>query len=95
MVSLFGAVIDKTRQINQYSDVRGAKYWRDKDGVRHKVTAADGHKRSSTVSSKRKFTDAQVVINEKARKKQEKRGKLKERVAQAYNRLAQNSKRIK
>lgn len=50
LVSLPAAVVIKNREANQYAEVKSAKYWRDKNGVRHKVTAADGHSGSATVT---------------------------------------------
>ena len=52
LVSLPGAVIMAGRQMNQYNEVKHAKFWRDKNGVRHKVTAADGSRSSPTVAKK-------------------------------------------
>src|SRR3990167_2682083 len=49
-ISLTGAFITIGKEANQYSDCRYAKYWRDKNGVRHRVTAADGNSSSPTVS---------------------------------------------
>lgn len=49
LVSLPAGHVIKGRQINTYNDVLKAKYWRDKNGIRHRVTPADGHSKSSTV----------------------------------------------
>jgi len=65
-VSLPAGFIDKNRQMNQFSDVKRAKYWRDKDGNRHRVTPADGSLSSPTVSSKRKRSDEQVAALRKS-----------------------------
>jgi hypothetical protein len=49
LVSLPAGHIIKGRQINEYNDVLKAKYWRDKNGVRHKVTPSDGSSGAATV----------------------------------------------
>lgn len=68
------AFLDKNRQANQYEAVKGAKFWRDKDGNRHPVTAADGDPKSPTVSAKRKRSDEQVAaIRKQASKARQKR----------------------
>ena len=51
-ISIPSSFINKNKQANQYNDVKGVKYWRDKNGIRHKVTPADGSSNSPTVSSK-------------------------------------------
>jgi putative FmdB family regulatory protein len=51
-ISIISGFIDKNRQMNQYNDVKYAKYWRDKNGNRHAVTQADGSISSPTVSSR-------------------------------------------
>jgi len=61
------------KQMNQYSDVKCAKYWRDSDGNRHRVTASDGDSKSPTVSSKRKRTDEQARQKIRRERKQAKR----------------------
>jgi putative FmdB family regulatory protein len=66
LISCPAAFIVLGRTANQYKDIKAAKYWRDKDGVRHKVTAADGHTGSATVS-KQTATPEQI----KQRKKQD------------------------
>lgn len=38
------------KQANQYPEVLKAKYWRDQNGIRHRVTSSDGHAKSPTVS---------------------------------------------
>lgn len=50
LISRVGAVIIKGREANQYAEIKYAKYWRDKNGVRHKVTPGDGSSKSATVS---------------------------------------------
>lgn len=66
IVSLPAAFLNKNREANQYNDIKAAKYWRDKDGNRHRVQPGDGGSKSPTVTSRRKRSDEQV----KAIKKQ-------------------------
>ena len=47
---LIAGVIIKGREANQFNDIHAAKFWRDKNGERHPVTAADGYSTSSTVT---------------------------------------------
>lgn len=64
-ISMITGFIDKNRQMNQYNDVKYAKYWRDKNGNRHKVTGADGSISSPTVSSKITASPAQIKAKQK------------------------------
>ncbi len=66
MISAGGAVIVAGREANQYNDILKAKYWRDKNGVRHKVQSGDGHTGAGTVQ---KQTVSPEIIA--ARKKQD------------------------
>jgi len=68
-------VIMGGKQANQYNDVKGSKYWRDKNGVRHRVTSTDGDSKSPTATSKQYHSPEQVsALKEKdARKDQRKR----------------------
>jgi len=50
LVSSGGAVIVKGKSPNNYPEVLKAKYWRDKNGVRHAVTSGDGHSKAPTVT---------------------------------------------
>ena len=52
LISCPAGCVFRGRQMNQMNDVKYAKYWRDNNGIRHKVTAADGSLNSPTVSSK-------------------------------------------
>lgn len=54
------------KQPNQYPEVKHAKYWRDQNGVRHKVTDADGHAKSATVSRKQTVPQEKVEAKKKA-----------------------------
>ena len=53
------------KQANQYPEVLHAKYWRDQNGVRHKVTSADGHAKSATVSRLKKVSPEVVEARRK------------------------------
>ena len=46
ILSSGGGIILKGREMNTYNDVKLAKYWRDKDGNRHKVKSSDGHSKA-------------------------------------------------
>jgi len=59
-VSLIASFIDSNRQMNQFGDVKHAKYWRDKNGIRHKVTSADGSRTSPTTSSQQTASPEQI-----------------------------------
>jgi putative FmdB family regulatory protein len=48
------------KQMNNYNDVKHAKYWRDNNGIRHRVTAADGCTNSPTVSKRITATPEQI-----------------------------------
>lgn len=50
LISAGGGIIIAGREANQYRDIHAAKYWRDKNGVRHPVTVADGYTTSATVN---------------------------------------------
>ena len=60
--------IMRGRSMNNYNDCKAAKYWRDQNGIRHRVTAADGSSSSPTVSRKQTATPEQI----KARKQKDK-----------------------
>lgn len=89
LLSRISAIIYKGRQANQYEDCKGAKYWRDNDGNRHRVTAGDGDSRSPTVSSRRKRSDEQV----KAIKKQASTSRQKRLSRESYARFVKNVKK--
>jgi len=88
LISAGGGVIIKGREVNQFSDVKYAKFWRDKNGVRHKVTSADGHSKAATVSKQTK-TPEEV----KAIKKQVSKQRSKLRSKQSYARYRQRIKK--
>lgn len=85
------AFIMKGKQACQYNDIRKAKYWRDHNGVRHKVTDADGYSHSLTPSSKQIKTPEQVA----AIKKQAAANAKKQREAASYRRYVEQVKRQK
>ena len=89
-IVLPSSIIVKGREANQYADIRKAKYWRDKNGVRHKVTAADGSSKSSTVS--RQTASPQEV---EARKKKARADAKKQRTSRSYNQYKQRVLRDK
>ena len=90
LISSGGAVIIKGREANQFADIQMAKYWRDKNGVRHPVTSADGTSKSSTVSK-------QIVSEEvaKQRTKADRKMYKKQRSKDSYNKFVQNVNRQK
>jgi len=53
------------REANQYPDVKYHKYWRDRNGVRHKVTPADGDHKSPTVSRRVTASPEQIAARKK------------------------------
>ena len=67
-ISCPSAFINSNRAMNQYSDVKHAKYWRDQNGIRHKVTPADGSKTSPTVSKQVTASPEQIKARKKADK---------------------------
>ena len=74
------------REANQYNDILKAKYWRDKDGVRHKVGSGDGHTGSGTVS-KQTATPAEIRATKKrdARNDRRRRSKYQKQRADVFN----------
>jgi putative FmdB family regulatory protein len=86
MISAGSGIIIAGREANQYGDIHAAKYWRDKNGVRHAVTAADGHSTSATVN-KQTATPAEAKARTKADRKVEaqKRMDMQANRAKAWN----------
>lgn len=66
LVSLIAGYIDKDRQMNQYNICKGVKYWRDQNGVRHKVTASDGHYKSASTGKKVTASPEEIKRRKKA-----------------------------
>lgn len=75
-LSAGSGIIVKNREANQYRDIKAAKYWRDKNGVRHKVTQADGYTGSATVN-KQTATPQQIEQRKKQDQKTEKARRMK------------------
>jgi putative FmdB family regulatory protein len=90
-VSLVGGIIMGSRQMNQYNDVKYAKYWRDQNGVRHKVTPGDGHSNAPTVPKRQTASPAEV----QARIKRDKKADQRKRSNESYRRYVQRVKRAK
>lgn len=86
LISLISGSIYKNRQMNQFSEVKYAKHWIDKDGNKHKVTQADGSVHSPTVSNKRQRTDEEVAIIEKNRSESDRKRRNKESKARLRRR---------
>ena len=88
LISRIGGVIMKGRGANEYNDILKAKYWRDHNGVRHKVTGGDGHTGSGTVSKKQTRTPEEVAAIKKRAGQRRKR----KRTQESYQRFT-NQKR--
>ena len=67
-ISMIHSCIMRGKEMNQFSDVKAAKYWRDRNGVRHKVTAADGSSHSPTVPKAVTATPEQINARKNADK---------------------------
>jgi putative FmdB family regulatory protein len=80
-------VIVGGKQANQYNDCKGARFWRDRDGNRHRITSSDGSSKSPTVTSKRERSDEQV---EAIKKRAAKRAKNK-RMTDSYRRYEKSA----
>ena len=89
LISGGAAVIIKGRQMNQYNDVKFAKYWRDQNGVRHKVGQGDGHSNSPTVPKRQIASPAKV----QARIHRDRKRSAKQRSNESYQRYIQNVRR--
>ena len=84
MISKCGGIIVKGREANQYKDIKAAKYWRDKNGVRHPVTAADGYTTSASVN-KQTATPAEIQARKNKDEKLDKQKRLKLQKQRADN----------
>lgn len=91
MISSGGAFIMKGKQMNQYNDVQHARYWRDQNGVRHKVGPGDGHSNAPTVRKRQTATPAEV----QARIQRDKKAAQRQRTDQSYQRYVQRVKKTK
>lgn len=75
MISAGSGIIIAGREANQFNDIHSAKYWRDKNGVRHPVTAADGYSTSATVNEQ-SVTSAEVKARTKKDRKAERQKRM-------------------
>jgi putative FmdB family regulatory protein len=91
LISGGGAFIMKGKQMNQYNDCLLAKYWRDQNGVRHKVGPGDGHSNAPTVPKRQTASPAEVQARIQRGKKTSKR----KRSDDSYRRYLQQVKRAK
>ena len=73
LISCPAAFINSDRAMNQYNEVKHAKYWRDKNGVRHRVTPSDGSRNSPTTSSHQTASPEQIKAYKKADEKNTKK----------------------
>ncbi len=88
LISYGSAIIIAGREMNQYKDVLSAKYWRDKNGVKHKVTPGDGHSGSTTVN--RQTVSPEMA---KARKKFDRARDKQNRIKGSYQRFSRRVKK--
>lgn len=88
VISCPHGVIIKNLEMNQYKDVLSSRYWRDKNGVRHKVTPGDGHSGSTTVN--RQTVSPEVA---KARKKRDRAQGKTNRIKGSYQRFSRRVKK--
>lgn len=79
-------VVVKGREANQYADIKHAGFWRDKNGIKHRVRQGDGHSGAPTIS-KQTVSPEQLKLQEKIEKKMGQQRRLKEQ-AQRANRQA-------
>ena len=84
-----GSFIVKGKEMNQYNDVRTAKYWRDSNGIKHKVTPQDGRSNSLTIGNRKKATPEEVQQRKKVADVMNK----KKRNSDSYNRFKKSVKR--
>lgn len=89
LFSLIGGIVIKGRQANQYNNCKDAKYWRDQNGVRHKIGPGDGHSNSPTVPRRQTASPDQV----KARIKRDQAKDKQKRTSESYNRYVQRVKK--
>lgn len=88
---LTAGIVIKGREANQFNDIKTAKYWRDKNGVRHLVTAADGYSTSSTVN-RQTVAPAEAKANRAKDRKAEKLKRMNLTTARAANWNKEQSK---
>ncbi len=73
LISAGAGIIIAGREANQYNDIKAARYWRDKNGERHPVTAADGYSTSSTVNKQTALASEVKAKTQKDRKEEKKK----------------------
>lgn len=88
LISSIGGVVFKGRQMNQYADVLQAKYWRDQNGVRHKVGPGDGSPNSPTVPRRQTASPEEV----QARIKRDSQADKSKRTNDSYKRFVKRNK---
>ncbi len=88
LLSVPGGIIIGNRAPNQYNDCKGVKYWRDKNGTRHKVTNADGRSRAHTVTKQTKGSEEVTAIKKAASK-----ARTKQRSKDSYKRFRTDVKK--
>ncbi len=91
LISGGAAFIMKGRQMNQYNDVKLAKYWRDQNGVRHKVGPGDGSSSSPTVPKRQTASPSEI----QARIQRDKKLSKRERNDASYRRYVKKIRRAK
>lgn len=89
LFSKVGGIVIKGKQANQYNDCKYSKYWRDQNGVRHKIGPGDGHSNSPTVPKRQTASPDQV----KTRIKRDQAKDKRKRTNESYNRFVQRVKR--
>jgi len=82
LISKISAILIGNREMNQYRDVKYAKYWRDKNGVRHRVKSGDGYTGSATVN-KQTATPEEIKARKVADQKDNKQKRLNLQQARA------------
>ncbi len=83
LIALPAACITGGKQPNQYSDCKGFKHWRDKNGNLHPVTSADGDYKSATSTSRQYRSPEEVA----AIKKRDELKRKKQRQAESLKRM--------
>jgi len=90
LISGGSGVIIAGREANQFDDIKYAKYWRDKNGMRHRVTPQDGSSKSATIKK-------QTVSPEEVQRriKQERENTKRKRTEQSYRKYVRKATRKK
>ncbi len=71
LITNIGGFIFKGRAANQYNDIKLAKYWRDDNGVKHRVTESDGSTNCPTAqrSERKPQEEAEAISSRRVRRK--------------------------